>query len=161
MLNALRSVNPNLQVILTVSPVRYIRDGLVESNRSKAHLLSAVHSLVDQFEYCHYFPAYEIVIDELRDYRFFQTDMVHPSEQAVSIVMQHFVDYWVDTDAREQIILFDSLNRSMQHRPLHPDGAAYHRFIDQLKLQIKQLGEKYPDLSFSEELDFLNKNRMV
>jgi hypothetical protein len=157
MVNALRSVNTTLQVVLTVSPVRYMRDGLVENNRSKAHLLSSVHALVGQLGYCHYFPAYEIVIDELRDYRFYQSDMVHPTEQAVAIVMQRFVDHWVDADAREQIALLDNLNRSLQHRPLHPDGAAYHRFIDQVRLQIQQLGDKYPDLSFSEELELIAK----
>jgi hypothetical protein len=159
--DALRSINPKLQIVLTVSPVRYIRDGLVESNRSKAHLLSSVHTLVEQLEYCHYFPAYEIVIDELRDYRFYETDMVHPSDQAIKIVLQRFVDHWVDAEAREQIKLLGNLNRSMQHRPMHPDSDAYLRFINQLKIQINQLSAKYPDLRFSEELELLGKKRMV
>lgn len=155
MLNAIHSINSKLQVVLTVSPVRYVRDGLVDSNRSKAHLLSSVHTLVDELEYCHYFPAYEIVIDELRDYRFYKVDMVHPSEQAVTIVLQRFVDHCLHSEAQHQIKILSNLNRSLDHRPLHTDGAAYRNFIDQITAHVKQLSAKYPDLSFDEELDHL------
>lgn len=91
-ITALKAFNPALQIMFTVSPVRYVRDGVIENNRSKGILLDAVHTLVKQNTNCFYFPAYEIVIDELRDYRFFKEDLVHPNHVAINYVWQKFVD---------------------------------------------------------------------
>ena len=89
-LHQLRYLNPELQIIFTVSPVRHIRDGVVENNRSKARLLEAVHHLVDKFDRLYYFPAYELVIDVLRDYRFYDVDMAHPNYPATQFVLEKF-----------------------------------------------------------------------
>ncbi|MCB0685954.1 MAG: GSCFA domain-containing protein [Saprospiraceae bacterium] len=152
-LDRLISANRDIQVVLTVSPVRYIRDGLTENNRSKAQLITAIHSLVERNSFCHYFPAYEIVIDELRDYRFYNRDMVHPSDQAVEYVLNKFVNHHFTHDAKEQIRLIGQFNKSLNHRPLHPEGAEYEEFRKNLKTQIQNLQQKYPDLDFQKEFD--------
>ncbi len=85
-----QNTHPQLQVVFTISPVRYLRDGLIQNNLSKAHLFIAVHGLCAEFIHCNYFPAFEIVLDELRDYRFFKEDMLHPNEQAIKYVWEKF-----------------------------------------------------------------------
>lgn len=151
-LKNLRSLNPKLQVILTVSPVRYIRDGLIENNLSKAQLITAAHNLTSQLDFCTYFPAYEIIIDELRDYRFYDTDMVHPGQQAIDYVLSKFIDHHFLEDAKEQVRVIGDLQRSINHRPHHPQSAAHRQFRQQLKSKIFELVKQYPDLNFDEEL---------
>ena len=90
MIEKLILFNPNIKIIFTISPVRHLRDGFVENNRSKANLITAVHELVAAFENCFYFPSYELVIDDLRDYRFYAEDMVHPNYQATQYVWEKF-----------------------------------------------------------------------
>lgn len=153
----LRSGNERLQIILTVSPVRYIRDGLVENNRSKANLLVAVHQLVQQFDFCHYFPAYEIVVDELRDYRYFTADLVHPNEVAVQHVLNKFVEHHFTDASKEQLRLIANLHRTLNHRTLHPESDSYQLFRSNLSKQIDALATKYPDLDFSKERTQFNQ----
>ena len=142
---------PDLQIILTVSPVRYIRNGLIESNRSKAVLLTAVHQLVNDYTHCHYFPAYEIQIDELRDYRFYEKDMVHPNRQAIDHILQKFVKTYFDVDARRQVKACDSIMKALNHRPKHPGSTAHRKFVDQTKASLAVIKKDFPHLDFSEE----------
>src|SRR5678815_5063498 len=95
--------NSNLNIIFTVSPVRHIRDGMVDNNRSKARLIEAVHHMIDKFDKIHYFPAYEIVIDVLRDYRFYDIDFVHPNYMATDFVLQKFISACMDEEASDVI----------------------------------------------------------
>lgn len=147
----LRASNARLQIILTVSPVRYVRDGLLENNRSKANLLIAVHQLVEHFDFCHYFPAYEIVIDELRDYRYYTPDLVHPNEVAVQYVLNKFTEHHFTDEAKEQLRLIGNLHRTLHHRTLHPESESYRIFRNNLLQQIDALVARYPVLDFSKE----------
>ena len=96
-LHRLLDFNPKLQIVFTISPVRHIRDGVIENNRSKARLIEVAHQLVNKFNRTYYFPAYELVIDVLRDYRFYDKDLVHPNYMATNYVVENFMEYYVAT----------------------------------------------------------------
>jgi len=150
---AIKSINPTVQFIFTVSPVRHIRDGLIENNVSKANLISAVHSLKEEG---YYFPAYELVTDVLRDYRFFKKDMVHPSEQAIDYVWKVFSYKCLsikDAELRQKIL---QLNNNLSHRPLHAEGESYKTFLKTMRQQLEQLKNEYPNLDFAQEIEQLS-----
>jgi hypothetical protein len=117
-----------VNIILTVSPVRYIRDGLHESTLSKSVLHLAVDQLQKRFENVHYFPAYEILIDELRDYRFYAQDLVHPNDQAIEYIWSRFLNAFGDEQTQSMISQWEKLFQRMNHRPLHSDTEAYKNF---------------------------------
>ncbi|HTE28378.1 MAG TPA: GSCFA domain-containing protein [Flavitalea sp.] len=144
--------NPSLRIIFTISPVRYIRDGLVENNLSKSRLIEVVQHLVKKFSKLYYFPAYELVIDVLRDYRFYKEDMVHPSDQAIDFVFEAFSSACFDEQTMELVEEIDKINTAINHRPLHPDTPAHQIFKQNLLIKIKALQTKYPNLDFSTEL---------
>lgn len=125
-ISQLKQLRPSLNIILSVSPVRYVRDGLIENNLSKAQLLTTVHHLVSKNTNTHYFPAYELVNDVLRDYRFFKEDMVHPNEQAIQFVWSHFLETYMDKDNLELMKEVSSFLQFQNHRPLHPHDLAKH-----------------------------------
>lgn len=142
-----RAARPQARILLSVSPVRHLRDGLVESQRSKAHLLSAVHSLVDK-GLAHYFPAYEIVLDELRDYRFFDRDLVHPNAVAIDYVWERFTETWISASARPVMAEVEGIRKALAHRPLHPGSKAHADFEAQLEQRITRLQDKFPFMKF-------------
>ncbi len=147
LLDRLFSQNELLHVVFTVSPYRYAKYGLHGSQLSKAVLLLAVDELCRRFERCHYFPAYEIVTDELRDYRFYDANMLHPSQQAVDYVWERFGDWAFDTDTRALLAEWEPLRRALAHRPLHPDAPTYSAFLRKIEGQMKRLTEKYPNFA--------------
>ncbi len=138
MLQALRRENPEVTCLLTVSPVRHLRDGLVENQRSKAHLITAVHRLVEE-GHAGYFPSYEIFMDELRDYRFYGRDLVHPSEVAVDFVWERFGAAWIAPGARPVMDRVAAVRKGLAHRPLHPGGAGEKSFRNSLGEQMARL----------------------
>ena len=144
--------NPRLQIVFTISPVRHIRDGVIENNRSKARLIEVVHQLVNKFNRTHYFPAYELVIDVLRDYRFYDKDLVHPNYIATSYVMESFMDHYVHPESRLLAEEIRKLQISRKHRALHPDTEAHKRFLQEQYAKTLELAEKYPFLDFKTEL---------
>lgn len=115
----LQKFNPDLKVIFTVSPVRHVKDGLVENNRSKARLLELVHFLCDN-ENVVYFPAYEILIDELRDYRFYSNDLVHPNDTAVEYILERFIPFVYNTDAIKDLERIIAYLKQRDHKSIHP-----------------------------------------
>jgi hypothetical protein len=135
----------NLQVVFTVSPVRYVRDGLVENNRSKARLIELVHALIDKLgnQQVQYFPAYELVIDVLRDYRFYDQDMLHPTEQAVDIVWDKFIQYGMDEPTQQFTQEASSIIVMESHRLLHLETPAAKKFIENLKAKKRAFDLKY------------------
>ena len=156
MLNRLQSENPALRVILTVSPVRHLRDGFVENNRSKASLITAVHDLADMLPRTFYFPAYELIIDDLRDHRFYAEDLVHPNYQATAYVWEKFAETAISGASREAMKEIDRLQSAMQHKPLHPDSEA-HAAFRQRHLDIAlSLAARFPGLRFDQEIDFFS-----
>ena len=124
--------HPDKHFIFTVSPLRHLKDGLHENQLSKAALLLAVDEVCRKNENAHYFPAYEILLDELRDYRFYKEDMVHPTEQAVRYIWERFADFAIDPKEKTAMKAAAELRQMLQHRPLFPESEAYKRF-EQLK----------------------------
>ena len=155
LLMALRQVNPDLQVIFTVSPVRHWKDGAHGNQLSKAVLLLAVEELVGLDAANAYFPAYELMMDELRDYRFYADDMLHPSAQAIDYIWEQFVTN--ELDAESQNILKDCLEiqKAMAHKPFNPDSEAYRKFILQTLLKIDRLNEKMTFFDYTKERNIL------
>ena len=149
--------NPGLKVIFTVSPVRHIRDGVVENNRSKARLLESVHHLVEKFDRLFYFPAYELVIDVLRDYRFYDIDMVHPNYPATQFVLEKFTEYGIGAAARPLMEEIRKLVTARRHRPLHPSTQAHRQFLRAHYEKTLLLAKQYPFLDLSQELVFFNE----
>ena len=144
---------PDMEVTFSVSPIRHIRDGLHENQLSKSTLLMAIDSLQEKLhsEKIHYFPAFELMMDEFRDYRFYAADMVHPSEVAEQLIWERFVEYTMSAATKEQMKEVENVERMLSHRPLHEDTAAHKQFLKQLIEKIDQLTDKYPLLDFKEE----------
>lgn len=143
------SVNPKAQVLITISPVRHLRDGFVENQRSKAHLIAAVHSWLDgPGSACHYFPAYELVMDELRDYRFYDRDLVHPNALAVDYIWERFCETWIRKEARPVMREVETIQKGIVHRPFHRDSEEYRQFRATLKSLALALEASYPFMRF-------------
>ncbi len=141
-ISQIQEINSGLQVVISVSPVKYLRDGLVNNNRSKAILLLAAHELAEKFSNVQYFPAYELVTDDLRDYRFFKEDLAHPNSQAVNYVWEKFASTFFSEKTQEIVKEVHKLNLLMEHRLLHNDAAARAKhlaIITQLQDKITQL----------------------
>ena len=145
---------PTLQIIFTISPVRHIRDGVIENNRSKARLIEVAHQLVNKFNRTYYFPAYELIIDVLRDYRFYDKDLVHPNYMATSFVLESFMENYVMPESRLLAEEVRKLQISRRHRPLHPHTGAHQRFLQEQHTKALELARKYPFMDFSRELDY-------
>lgn len=147
-LEQLLAEKSELRIVLTVSPYRYAKYGFHGSQLSKAALLLAVDELCRRFEgACHYFPAYEIVTDELRDYRFYEADMLHPSGQAVDYVWERFSDWSFDGETRNILAEWEPLRRALAHRPFHPQTAAHSAFLQKIEQRVARLIEKYPNFA--------------
>jgi hypothetical protein len=146
--------NPNLKIIFTVSPVRHLRDGVVENNRSKARLIEVVHHLVNKFEKLYYFPAYELVIDVLRDYRFYDLDMAHPNYQATSFVLEKFTENYIDPAAQTLMEEVRKIITARKHKAFQPATKAHHQFLQAQAIKTAELMQQYAFLNLKEELDF-------
>ncbi|WP_378186590.1 GSCFA domain-containing protein [Aquimarina sp. W85] len=147
-LHFIRSVNPQCNIIFTVSPVRHSKDGFVENNRSKAHLLTAIHNVVSQEERVNYFPAYEIVMDELRDYRFYKPDMLHPTETAIQYVWERFMEVWIDEKTLITMGKIEEIQRGIAHRPFQPNSKQHQIFLQNLEEKKRLLKQEFSFLSF-------------
>ncbi len=156
MIEQLQAFNPSLRIIFTISPVRHIRDGVIANNRSKARLIEAVHQITDQYPHTSYFPAYELVTDILRDYRFYDTDMVHPNYQATSFVMEKFSGYGISAESREIMARLKPLLIARQHKVQYPDTEAYRKFMQTHLQKLLQLQADYPFLNLDEEIAYFN-----
>lgn len=135
----LQNENPMLKTCLTVSPVRHLRDGLHENNLSKASLLLAIDQLEKDSPRCTYFPAYELLLDELRDYRFYAEDLSHPSESAVKHIWQAFSSTYLSSAAQTNCQKIEAIAAALNHRAQHPDTAEYKRFKEELKRKIEDI----------------------
>ena len=138
--------HPDKQFIFTVSPLRHLKDGLHENQLSKAALLMAVDQVCKQFENAHYFPAYEILLDELRDYRFYKEDMVHPTDQAVRYIWKRFADFAIDLKEKPAMKAAAELKQMLQHRPLFPESEALKRFEQLEEKRINELRRDFPKI---------------
>lgn len=158
LIERLREFNPNMHIVFTISPVRHLADGFVENNWSKSTLNVAVHELVRRFDFTDYFPSYEMIIDDLRDYRFFGEDMLHPSQQATDYVWDHFCKAYFNSETNTYAARFQALEKMLLHKPLHPDAETLQDFIQQgihKTAELKQLNpEKVLEITqrFEEKL---------
>ena len=145
----LRSRNPDVRVIVTVSPIRYAKYGFHGSQLSKATLLLAADMLVRRHGYCSYFPAYEVVNDELRDYRFYAEDMLHPSQQAVDYIWELFSAAYLSPAAKRFIEEWKPVKEALGHKPFNPESDEYKEFMARTQLRIEELKRKYPELEIT------------
>ena len=147
----IRSVNETASIIVTVSPVRHLKDGFVENTQSKAHLLAAIHSLLppraQSRGFC-YFPSYEIMLDELRDYRFYTEDMIHPNQTAINYIWEKFEEVWISETALITMADVDIIQKSIQHKPFNPNSEAHNLFLKKLTERIKKLQFDFPQITF-------------
>ena len=144
--------NPSLQIIFTVSPVRHIRDW--ENNRSKARLIEVVHHLVNKFSRLWYLPAYELVIDVLRDYRFYDIDMVHPNYPATQFVLENFTRNYIDKEAQAVLEEVRRIVIARRHKPFQPTTQAHQRFLQDQLDKARDLARRYPFLDLGEEMEY-------
>ncbi len=152
MIQRLLVFNPSLQIIFTISPVRHLREGVIENNRSKAVLIQAVHQLVEKYESIYYFPAYELVIDDLRDYRFYAEDLVHPNYLATQYVWEKFTNACMNDETRTLMKGIAEINLAYQHKPFNPDTAHHRKFLKSYLEKTTALKETYPYLDLENEI---------
>lgn len=146
----LRQANPKVNIIITVSPIRYAKYGYHGSQLSKAVLLLATDKVIkEEGERVYYFPAYEIINDELRDYRFYKADMLHPNEQAVEYIWEQLVATCFSAEAKQFLEEWRPIKEALAHRPFHPEAAAYQDFIKKTKEKAKMLELKYPNIELN------------
>ena len=146
--------NPSLKIIFTISPVRHLRDGLVENNRSKATLILAVEQLVHSNDHAYYFPAYELVIDDLRDYRFFAEDLVHPNYSATNYVWDKFIATCIDEFTQKLMKEINEVNAAKSHKPFNPTSDQHKKFLQKNMDKVKALKIQYPYINFEEEITY-------
>ncbi|HEV7333544.1 MAG TPA: GSCFA domain-containing protein [Flavisolibacter sp.] len=146
--------NPKIKIIFTISPVRHLREGVVENNRSKAVLIQAVHHLVDKFDRLFYFPAYELVIDDLRDYRFYAEDLVHPNYFATQYVWEKLVDACMDEKTKTLMEEIHNINLAFQHRAFNPASSQHKQFLMKSFQKATALQQQYPFLNLQQEIAF-------
>lgn len=152
LLNELKSTIPDIKVIFTVSPVRHWKDGAEGNQQSKATLILAIHELVSRVpEMATYFPAYEIVMDDLRDYRFYADDMLHPSPLAVKYIWEKFSNAILDTEAIGLVKQVERVKRALNHRPFNPETREHQDFLRNTLAQIVLIRKKYPQIDFAAE----------
>ncbi|MXN93022.1 GSCFA domain-containing protein [Flavobacterium sp. Sd200] len=150
-IDMIAEVNPKVQLIFTISPVRHIKDGFTENQWSKANLISALHQTINrklQTSNCNYFPSYEIVMDELRDYRFYAEDMIHPNQTAIDYIWERFTKAWVDEESQTIMKTVDGIQKGLQHRSFNPDGEQHRTFLSKLTDKIASLQKQYPHITF-------------
>ena len=144
-----KKINPTAKFVFTVSPVRHIKDGFIENQRSKSHLLTAVHNVIERnLNFAFYFPSYEIMMDELRDYRFYKDDMVHPSSLAVDYIWEKFADNWLTKEALVTAEKVAAVQRGLLHRPFNRDSKEHQKFLKSLEEKITYLQKEYPFIIF-------------
>lgn len=153
-LNALHAVNPDQQIIFTVSPVRHYRDGIVENNRSKARIIESVHQLCEKFPQAYYFPAYELVIDILRDHRYYDIDFVHPNYLATDYVWNRLTEACMNEPTLQLMKQVYEIAIARGHRPRFPQTEAHKKFRQSYVQKIRALMAQYPYLQLSEELEY-------
>ncbi|MGB5554421.1 MAG: GSCFA domain-containing protein, partial [Flavobacteriaceae bacterium] len=153
-IDLIKSINPKAHFIFTISPVRHVKDGYVENQISKAHLISAIHNLINSPTYDRgrggaYFPSYEIMMDELRDYRFYEADMLHPNQVAVDYIWEKFVQVWISEETLPTMEKVDAVQKGLLHRPFNPDSLKHQEFLKSLETKITYLQQRYPFMRFN------------
>lgn len=166
--NKISTINPAATIIITVSPVRHIKDGFAENSLSKAHLIAAIHSAICHPELAcpehsrrvegqqskisnpqsNYFPSYEIMMDELRDYRFYAEDLLHPNKTAIEIIWQKFSKVWIALETEPLQKEIASIQKGLSHKPFNPQSQEHKKFLEKLHHRISSVAKQFPHISF-------------
>lgn len=144
----IRSINPKASIIFTVSPVRHVKDGFVQNQQSKSHLITGIHNLIEPRKNIHYFPSYEIMMDELRDYRFYKEDMIHPNQTAIHYIWEKFVYSWFKESSLSTMKRVEEIQKGITHKPFNPNSEAHQKFLDKLKFKQEQLQKEFSFMEF-------------
>jgi lysophospholipase L1-like esterase len=151
-ISLIQALNPNINFIFTISPVRHIKDGFIENQLSKSHLFTALHHVLkthnSQLITHNYFPSYEIMMDELRDYRFYGEDMLHPNQIAIDYIWKLFSESNISEGSFSVMKEVDEIQKSLRHRSFNPESEQHQKFLANLQKKINILGEKQPHIKF-------------
>ena len=164
LLNSIRKIkeiNPKIQIILTVSPVRYIKYDMVENTLNKANLIVAVHQLIQKIDNSFYFPAYEIMMDELRDYRFYADDMIHPSPLSINYIWEKFAEAFFDKSTLAANGMIHKILLAKNHRMKNPNSGTSRIFKTEQIQKIRRIQYIYPTISFKEELNYFSLDETI
>jgi hypothetical protein len=150
----LKRLFPDLHVIMSISPVRHLKMGMVENQLSKAVLKVAVSALVNKMPEIYYFPAYEMMMDDLRDYRFYAQDMIHPSELAIEYIFDGFKSVFFSEMTQERVKIWEKFGKSLNHKPFDDDTEQWIKYKQKYRVQLKQYKDEFPMLDWSKEEQF-------
>ncbi len=142
------SRNPDTQIITTISPVRHLKEGLIENNRSKAHLITVLQQLVSKEKKVSYFPSYELMLDELRDYRFYKEDMIHPNDTAIKIIWEFFKKTWISKKTESIQKSIRTIRSGLDHQPFDPTSKQHQLFLQDLKEKMNQVEKEFSHIKF-------------
>ena len=151
-LRQVTELNPKLRILISVSPIRHLRDSFSQNTLSKAQLITAAHGLVEEIPQVEYLPIYEIMMDDLRDYRFYEADMIHPNQVAIDYIWQQFSNTYFDSASHLAFQKIDKLNQGLSHRPRNIESIEYLKFTEKLKKRTEELQQQYPYLNWSDTL---------
>ncbi|WP_417443644.1 GSCFA domain-containing protein [Joostella sp.] len=147
-ISLLKELNTKATVVFTVSPVRHLKDGFIENQRSKSHLITAIHQTIARENSIAYFPSYEIMMDELRDYRFYAEDMIHPNNTAINYIWNKFQQTWISNASESTMKEVEKIQSGLSHRPFNPESEEFKKFQEKLQQKIMYLSEKHPHIKF-------------
>ena len=143
-----KDVNPSMNFIFTISPVRHLKDGFIQNQQSKSHLIASIQQIVEPRKKLFYFPSYEIMMDELRDYRFYKEDMIHPSKTAIDYIWEKFSEVWIDNSSSSTMKQVDSIQKRMNHRSFNSNSKEHQQFLNKLSEDIQKVQKHYEYIFF-------------
>jgi len=144
-----RNINKKAHFILTVSPIRHLKDGFIENQLSKSNLIVAINKFIAHNKDCSYFPSYEIMLDDLRDYRFYKEDMIHPNNVALDYIWNKFKETWIEKENWDTLKKIDAIQRGLMHKPFNATSEQHQLFLKNLNKKIKNIQLKYPFMLFT------------
>jgi hypothetical protein len=159
LIEEIHKLNPDIDITFTVSPIRHWRDGAVENQLSKATLIYSIHKIIEHFPEIEYFPSYEIVMDELRDYRFYAEDMIHLNKTAIDYIWERFSESYISKSAQSLMNEVEKIQKAKHHRPFNPASPEYQKLIDKQIENINQLSKKHHSIDLSDEMDYFKSQQ--
>ena len=143
----LKSVNKDVNILFTVSPIRHLKDGFLENTQSKSHLITAIHSILNKNN-TFYFPSYEIMMDELRDYRFYAEDMVHPNKTAINYIWKRFIETWFPEKSQTTMQAVETIQKGISHRPFNEHSEQHQKFLKNLEMKKEKINALFSFIKF-------------
>ncbi|TMM30076.1 GSCFA domain-containing protein [Polaribacter aestuariivivens] len=144
----IRTVNKKAAIIFTVSPVRHLKDGFTENQLSKSHLIAGIHQIINPRNSTHYFPSFEIMMDELRDYRFYKEDMIHPNKTAIDYIWEKFLDTWFSEASKITMQEIEAIQKGISHKPFNENSDQHQQFLKNLETKKEKITQSFPFIEF-------------